>query len=87
MPTRIALARHVADRTVWLRCRDRVEGEVDLSDELHGEVAEPLKDAAYFQQLQLQSQLQVHPEPRAVVWPNVADFAPEFLRTVLRVAA
>ena len=81
MPTHITHARYVADHTVWLRFSDGVEGEVDLSDELHGEVFEPLKDTAYFQQLQ------VHPELRTVVWPNGADFAPEFLRSALRVAA
>ena len=77
----ITHSRYVADHTVWLRFSDGVEGEVDLSDELHGEVFEPLKDIAYFQQLQ------VHPELRTVVWPNGADFAPEFLRAALRVAA
>ena len=78
---RITPARHAAGHTVWLRFSDGVEGEVDLSDELHGEVFEPLKDTAYFQQLL------VHPELRTVVWPNGADFAPEFLRSALRVAA
>ena len=78
---RITHARHTAGHTVWLRFNDGVEGEVDLSDELHGEVFEPLKDTAYFEQLR------VHPELRTVVWPNGADFAPEFLRSALRVAA
>ena len=81
MLPRITHARYVADHTVWLRFSDGVEGAVDLSDELDGEMFEPLKDTAYFQQLQL------HPELRTVVWPNGADFAPEFLRAALRVAA
>jgi len=80
MVPRITQARYVADHTVWLRFSDGAEGEIDLSDELHGEVFEPLKDIAYFQQLHL------HPELRTIVWPNGADFAPEFLRTALRVA-
>ena len=78
---RITHARHAAEHTMWLRFSDGVKGEVDLLDELHGEVFEPLKDTAYFEQLR------VHPELRIVVWPNGADFAPEFLRSALRVAA
>ena len=80
MLPRIIQARYVAEHPVWLSFSDGAEGQIDLSDELHGEVFEPLKDIAYFQQLQL------HPELRTIVWPNGADFAPEFLRTALRVA-
>jgi len=80
MLPRIIQARYVAEHTVWLRFSDGAEGQIDLSDELQGEVLEPLKDIAYFQQLQL------HPELRTIVWPDGADFAPEFLRTALRVA-
>jgi hypothetical protein len=44
-------------------------------------VFEPLKEVEYFRKFQ------VHPELRTIVWPNGADFAPEFLRASLRVAA
>ena len=74
-------ARYVAGHTLWLRFDDGVEGEVDLSSEIHGEVFEPLKEVEYFRRFQ------VHPEFRTIVWPNGADFAPEFLRASLRVAA
>ena len=74
-------ARYVAGHTLWLRFSDGAEGEVDLSTELYGEVFEPLKDVAYFRCVR------VHPELRTTVWPNGADFAPEFLRASLRVAA
>ena len=66
--------------TVWLRFDDGLEGEVDLSAELLGPVFEPLRDVAYFRRVQL------HPELRTLVWPNGADFAPEFLRKKLSVA-
>ena len=50
-------------------------------EELHGPVFEPLKNIEVFRQFV------VHPELRTLVWPNGADFAPEFLRASLRVAA
>ena len=81
MLPRVIEGRHVSAYTVWLRFSDGAEGEVDLSRELHGEVFEPLKDADYFRTFQ------IHPELRTLVWPNGADFAPEFLRPLLRVAA
>ena len=77
----IVESRYVAGHTVWLHFSDGAEGEVDLSAELYGEVLEPLKDVEYFRKLR------VDPELRTVVWPNGADFAPEFLRAALRVAA
>lgn len=81
MLPRIEEARYIANHTVWLRFSDGAEGEVDLSNELYGEVFEPLKACEYFKGFRL------HPELRTLVWPNGADFAPEFLRSALRVAA
>ena len=72
---------YITGYTVWLRFSDGAEGEVDLSSELHGPIFEPLRDIAVFRQFV------VHPELRTLVWPNGADFAPEFLRSSLRVAA
>lgn len=63
-----------------LRFDDGIEGEVDLSEELQGPVFEPLRDVRYFRQVML------HPELKTLVWPNGADFAPEFLRRKLLVA-
>jgi hypothetical protein len=57
----------------WLRFADGKEGEIDLEDELWGKVFEPLKDERAF------AKLMVHPELHTLVWPNGADFAPEFL--------
>ena len=50
-----------------------MEGEVDLESELWGEVFQPLKDKARFAELLLDKELET------IVWPNGADFAPEFL--------
>jgi hypothetical protein len=74
-------SRYVAGHTVWLRFSDGAEGEVDLSNELHGPIFEPLRNIELFRQVVL------HAELRTLVWPNGADFAPEFLRSSLRVAA
>jgi hypothetical protein len=53
-------------------------GEVDLSDELDGEVFEPLRDPALF------ATAHQHPIMRTVAWANGADFAPEFLLELMR---
>jgi hypothetical protein len=74
-------ARHVRDFVIWLRFRDGTTGEVDLGPELWGEVFEPLRDPEYFKQFT------VHPELETLVWPNGADFAPEFLHDAARGAA
>ncbi|MFI4887388.1 MAG: DUF2442 domain-containing protein [Burkholderiales bacterium] len=74
-------SRYIAGHTVWLRFSDGAEGEVDLSNELHGPIFEPLRNIELFRQFVL------HPELRTLVWPNGADIAPEFLRSSLRVAA
>lgn len=73
-------ARWVRDHVVWLRLRDGTAGEVDFGPELWGEVFEPLRDVEYFKTFRLD------PECRTLVWPNEADFAPEFLHDAVRVA-
>lgn len=47
--------------------------DVDLSQELYGDIFDPLKDVEYFKQVFLNS------ETNTIEWPNGADFAPEFL--------
>lgn len=59
--------------TVHIRFSDGTEGDVDLGEELYGEIFEPLKDQTLF------AQVSVHPEFHTLAWPNGADFAPEFL--------
>lgn len=81
MLPRIVEARYANEYAIWLRFADGTEGEVDLSHELEGEIFEPLKDKNYFKAFTL------HAELRTLTWPNGADFAPEFLRSAVRVAA
>lgn len=73
-------ARYVRDNVVWLRFDDGAMGEVDLSDRLYGPVFQPLKDPEYFQTFEVDQEL------HTLVWPNGADFAPEFLHESVRVA-
>ena len=47
--------------------------EVDVEGELYGEVFEPLRDPTLFAQATLDAEL------GTVVWPNGADFSPEFV--------
>jgi hypothetical protein len=58
---------------------DGTEGDVDLSRELDGEIFEPLRDPAYFRRFH------VDPDLHTLVWPNGADFAPEFLYEKVKV--
>ena len=78
---KVIAAKYVKDYVIWLRFNDGVEGEVDLKDELFGEVFEPLKDKNFFKKFTLQ------PEWLTIAWPNGADFAPEFLHSVVQVHA
>jgi len=64
---------HVNEYRLLLRFSNQQVREVDLSDELYGEVFEPLKELAFFQQVFL------NPETNTIEWPNGANFAPEFL--------
>ena len=73
MTPRLTEAKYVRDYILHLRFADGTEGDVDLRQELEGEVFEPLKDRIFFQAFTLS------PELHTVTWPNGADFAPEFL--------
>jgi hypothetical protein len=77
----VTAVRYLHDYVLWLRFSDGVEGEVDLGGELTGEVFAPLRNQQMF------ARATVHPELRTIVWPNGADFAPEFLHSLVRVAA
>jgi len=74
-------ARYLYDYVIWLRFNDGAEGEVNLKDELYGEVFEPLKNLEMFQSFKVDLDLET------LVWENGADFAPEFLYKKMKVLA
>ena len=69
----VSQARHLRDYEVEVTFNDGRRGVADLRDCLTGKVFEPLRD------LELFAQLRVDPELDTIVWPNGADFAPEFI--------
>jgi len=66
----VVAATYLGEFRVFLQFHDGVEGVVDLRDEIWGTVFEPLRDPDYFAAFVVDSTL---------IWPNGADFAPEFL--------
>jgi len=66
-------ALYVHGHTIHLRFTDGVEADVDLSDEIWGEVFEPLQNPEVFRQFSLDKEL------NTLTWSTGADFAPEFL--------
>ncbi len=74
-------AEYLHDFVIWLRFSDGSKGEIDLEEDLNGEVFGSLKDVEKFRRFH------VDPELNTLVWDNGADFAPEFLREKLKVLA
>lgn len=70
----VTAARHVRDHIVEITFNDTTTAHVDLSDSLDGPIFEPLKDIEYFKLFSI--------EGHTVAWPNGADFAPEYLRSL-----
>lgn len=75
----ITEAKYLHDYVIFLRFNNGVAGEVDLQNELDGEVFEPLKDLDCFRRFS------VDPDLQTIVWENGADLAPEFLYENLRI--
>ena len=74
-------AKYLHDYVIWIRFNDGAIGEVDLRDELSGEIFEPLKDLSKFKLFH------VDPDIETIVWDNEADLAPEFLYEKMKVLA
>ncbi len=72
-------ARHIADHRVEVSFNDGTSAELDLSGSLDGLIFEPLRDVEYFREFSIIG--------HTLVWPNGADFAPEYLRSLARTPA
>lgn len=81
MIPRITKAKYTEAYKLYLHFSDGSEGEVNLEPELIGEIFEPLKDLSFFKLFS------VNHEIHTIVWPNGADFAPEFLYEKLKIMA
>ncbi|MEO1247810.1 MAG: DUF2442 domain-containing protein [Pseudomonadota bacterium] len=70
---KIKSAEHVAGYRLKLTFEDGRTGELDLEDQLWGEVFEPLRDLEQFKDFRIDNELQT------IVWSTGADLAPEYL--------
>jgi hypothetical protein len=73
--------KYLHDYVLGLRFYNGAEGEVDLADELDGEIFEPLKNISKFKKVKVDLDIQT------LVWENAADIAPEFLYDKMKVLA
>ncbi len=72
-------ARHVEAYRVRLSFSDGTIAEVDLQDSLAGPIFGPLGDVAYFKSFSIAG--------HALGWPNGADFARDYLRSLVSTPA
>jgi hypothetical protein len=68
-------AEYVSGHRVHLWFNDGTDGEVDLAGVLDGPIFQPLQDPGYFQQFELLG--------HTLAWENGADFAPEYLHSLV----
>lgn len=73
MTPRLEAAEYVADYRIRVRFADGREGEIDLAEELWGEVFEPLRDVSVFRRFRLDRELST------IAWETGADLAPEYI--------
>jgi hypothetical protein len=64
---------YLKDYQLRLEFNDGKVKDLDLRNELYGEVFEPLKNIDLFRKVY------VNPDTGTIEWPNGADLAPEFL--------
>ena len=73
MTPNIVTAEYLDGHKLRLTFADGKVGDIDLAQELWGEMFEPLKDIEIFKRFRIDKEL------RTIVWPNGADLAPEYL--------
>ena len=73
----VTSAQVITGHRLLLQFDDGTHVEVDIAAELRGPIFEELLNPDKFNEAYLD------PELRTVCWPNGADFAPEFLRSLV----
>jgi hypothetical protein len=71
-------AKYIRDHVLWIKFDNGVEGEIDLSAELWGEMFEPLRNLDFFRRFHIDNEI------NTIVWDNGADMAPDFLHSLLQ---
>jgi len=66
-------AKYLKDYKIEVEFNDGKKGIVDLSDDLYGDIFEPLKDKKLFSKIKVDNDLET------ITWENGADLAPEYL--------
>ena len=72
-------AKHVNNHHLQLKFSDGSSGEIDLASELNTPIFQPLRDLEYFKSFSLRG--------HTLCWDNGADFAPEFLKSLMQTQA
>ncbi len=64
---------YLTDYKLKLTFEDNIVKIADLKPHIDGEIFEPLKNIDYFKNVRINSDIDT------IVWPNEADFSPDFL--------
>ncbi len=64
---------YLKDYQLRLEFNDGKIKDLELKNELNGEIFKPLNEIEFFKKVR------VNPDTGTIEWPNGADFAPEFL--------
>ncbi|MCK4564624.1 MAG: DUF2442 domain-containing protein [Verrucomicrobia bacterium] len=68
----VTKAEYIGGYALHLTFNNGVSGDIDLEDELYGEMFAPLRNIEKFKEFRVDEEIDT------VVWGNGADFAPEF---------
>lgn len=71
----VTRAEYIANHRIHVWFNDGTDGEIDFAHVLNGMVFEPLRDVDYFKRCRL--------EGHTLAWDNGADFAPEYLHSLV----